>query len=384
VLFNGVDTCAGIPPPGTGTPPPSGGTTTPAAVNFVSAVPADKSIVIKGAGGNGRTEVALLIFMVVDNSTNGVANTAVIFSTQSTNTVTLSSTSGTTDSTGQITVAVSSGTLSTTVRVIATVTGTTISSLSDQVTVTTEQPVQTAFTLGPAQFYVEGMDHNGITNALTVFLANASGGAVADGTQVVFTTDNGAIVGTGGAMCLTAGGTGSCSVTWRSQDLRTLNGIVTINATATSATANLSATTKFVNPGSFGDMYQVKPDPVTGKWTRVTPAGEPIILNFSTSCNPQDIDIEIADKNNNPMPEGTAITGVRTLNASVLPFPPTVKYNGAPIIGGNGGTLHSFRVTPTGCNPTGTLPVTGYADMSVTSPLGGQTITRIDLGPFKM
>ncbi|MEO6352163.1 MAG: hypothetical protein ABIO19_00325, partial [Burkholderiaceae bacterium] len=59
----------------------SGVASAPVAINFVAAVPADKSIVIKGAGGNGRTESALLTFMVVDKANVGVSDIKVNFTT---------------------------------------------------------------------------------------------------------------------------------------------------------------------------------------------------------------------------------------------------------------------------------------------------------------
>jgi hypothetical protein len=223
---------------------------TPVAINFVTATPSDKSIVIQGAGGNGRTEVALLTFSVVDQTNTGVGNQTVTFSTQSTQPVTLTSTSGVTGTDGKVSVALNSGTQPTTVRVIATVKDTSITAISDIVTVTTGQPTQAAFSLAAEKFYVEALNHDDVQDTITALLADQFGGAVADGTPVVFTTDGGAIVGTGGAKCLTV--SGKCQVTWRSQLPHPASGVATIVATSTNGTSNLATSLKIYMSGSFG------------------------------------------------------------------------------------------------------------------------------------
>ncbi len=353
-------------------------TASPTAMNFVTAVPSDKSIVIKGAGGNGRTEVALLTFSVVDSSNSGVPNVAVAFTTQSTNPVTLVSSSGTTDVNGNVTVAVNSGTQPTTVRVIATVQGTSISAISDQVTVTTGQPTQTAFSMALQKYYVEGLNFDNTQNTVTTLLADSFGGAVADGTQIVFTTDSGAIVGNGGAKCLTV--QGACTVTWRSQNPRSTNGVGTIVATATSGSANLSTSQNFYYSGSFATVYQVSV--ASGVVTSRLTNGGPLTMDFSASCDAQPITVELVDANGNPMPEGTTISGVNASNASLNASPATVAYTGLRLGATYRGTVHNLTVTPSGCSLTGTSTKTGFIDISVKTPLGGETFTRINLGTF--
>jgi hypothetical protein len=364
---------------GVGSGSGSGASGTAFAINFVSAAPNDKSIVIKGAGGNGRTEVALLTFKVVDSANKAVANQSVTFATQSSAPVSLTATTGTTGADGQVTVALNSGATPTTVRVIATITGTTISALSDTVTVTTGQPAQAAFSISQEKFYVEGLNFDNIPNKITVLLADAFGGAVADGTQVVFTTDSGAIVGTGGAACLTV--QGACTVTWRSQNPRATNGLATIIATATNATSTLSAQTRFYYSGSYGIVYAISPASVAGATTRITNGGA-MSLSFSGNCNPQSFNIEVVDVNDNPMPEGTVLSAVNATNASVTISPSIVANTGLRLNSVTRGTVHNVTVTPTGCNLTGTKQVTGFVDLSVKTPLGGETFTRISLGTF--
>lgn len=350
-------------------------TATPTAINFVSAVPADKSIVIKGAGGSGRTEVALLSFSVVDSNNSGVPNVTVNFATQSTNPVTLVSSSGKTDANGTVSVAVNSGSMPTTVRVLATVQGTSISAISDTVTVTTGQPTQAAFSLSLQKYYVEGLDYDNTQITVTALLADAFGGAVADGTQVVFTTDTGAIVGTGGAKCLTA--QGGCTVTWRSQNPRNPNGVGTIVATATNGGANLSTSQNFYVSGSFATVYQV-----TGSAGSTTRSSGPIALNFAASCNSQTIRIEIVDKNGNPLPEGTTISGVNGTNASLVVTPSTISNTGLRLTATNRGTVHDLTITPTGCKATGVTTKSGSIFIGVKTPLGTETLTPVSLGTF--
>lgn len=337
-------------------------TATPTAINFINAVPSDSSIVIKGSGGNGRTEVALINFRVVDSSNSGVPNATVVFSTQTTSPVTLTATSGTTDASGNVTVAVNSGTQPTTVRIVATVQGTAISALSDTVTVTTGQPVQTAFSLSAEKWYVEGLNIDNVTNKVTALLADSFGGAVADGTQVVFTTNGGAIVGTGGAMCLTVNG--GCSVTWRSQNPRPTGGVVTVTATATNASGNLSASRSFYMSGSFATVTVVSPTSA-----QTTPGG-PIYHNFGTSCDPQTFSLKVSDDQNNPMPEQTTISAINTSNGTVTISPSTVQFDGSSITSGAGGSSHTLTVTPSSCSSTGTVTKRGTFDLTVKSPLG--------------
>lgn len=350
-------------------------TSTPTAINFVSAAPSDKSIVIKGAGGSGRTEVALLSFSVVDSANSGVPNVTVNFTTQSTNPVTLVSSSAKTDANGTVSVAVNSGSMPTTVRVIATVQGTSISAISDTVTVTTGQPTQAAFSLALQKYYVEGLDYDNTQITVTALLADAFGGAVADGTQVVFTTDTGAIVGTGGAKCLTA--QGGCAVTWRSQNPRNSDGVGTIVATATNGGANLSTSQNFYVSGSFATVYQV-----TGSAGSTTRSTNPIALNFTGSCDPQTIRIEIVDQNGNPLPEGTTIAGVNGTNASLLATPSTVTNTGLRLTAANRGTVHDLTFTPSGCNASGTTTKKGSIYIGVKTPLGGETLTPVSFGTF--
>lgn len=337
-------------------PPPAA---VPAAVNFVSASPSDNSIVIKGAGGNGRTEVALLTFSVVDSSGTGIPNRKVNFSIQN-SLVTLVTNSGFTDSSGRVTAAVNSGDTPTTVRVVATVEGTSISTLSNTVTVTTGLPTQVSFTIAREKANVEGIDFSNITNKITVLLADSNGGVVANGTPVVFTTDSGAIIGdqgtTDSARCLTGppNSPGECSVTWRSQSPN--KSVVTVTATSSNGTSVLSATTQFSNSASLGIVVSGLPPKVTFTCPTTTP---------------QTFDVIITDRNGISAPDGTALTSVNAVNGTLSVFPTTVVAPADPFVAG---TSHTLTVSPSTPCVTGQLPAS--VTLQAKPPLGsGQLFT---------
>jgi hypothetical protein len=355
----------------------------PAAVNFVSGVPSDKSIVIKGAGGNGRTEVALLTFKVVDSSNIGIANRKVNFVTQSTEVVTLISSSGISDSNGNVVATINSGDKPTAVRVLASVDGTAplISTLSDTVTVTTGLPTQASFNLLREKVNVEGFDFGNIQNKITALLADASGGVVANGTQIVFTADSGAIIGDAGttdtARCLTTNGT--CSVTWRSESPN--KSVVTVTATAVSPTApgnSLTTTISFTNSASSGTVAGLPAVAQVFSASVAAAAGPPVVVAVPGSCGatpiiPIVIPITVLDRNGYTMPDGTVLSAVDPVNAAMTIFPATVA---APSSTTVGGTAHELRLSPVSPCPAGLL---GHVYLQVKSALGIAQIYRIDV-----
>jgi hypothetical protein len=361
----------------------------PVAVNFISAAPADKAIVIKGAGGNGRTEVALLTYSVVDSSGVGIANRKVNFTTQSTKAVSLSAPFGTTDATGNVVVALNSGTEPTTVRVNATVDGTSISTVSDTITVTTGAPVQAAMSISLGSFWAEGINFDGIQIKIAARLADAFGGAVADGTQVVFTVDGGSIAGNSGAKCLTGLGNitgtsafpGFCDVFWTSQNPRPVNGVATIVATATSGTALLSQSAQFYVLGSFAKIYQVQANDIEGNTNRIT-AGGAISMDFSSSCAKQALYFEVVDQNENPMPPASTITASGANGSTVVVAVPASVPNWNMALGygvvSHRGTVHRIDVTPpSSCDTTSALGYTDSFNVTVTTPLKVGSSTQV-------
>lgn len=336
----------------------------PTAVNFVSAAPSNKSIVIKGSGGNGRTEVALLTFSVVDSANVGIANRKVNFTTQSTETVSLVAPSGITDASGNVTAAVNSGDKPTTVRVVATVDGTNpvISTISDTVAVTTGLPTQLSFTILREKWNVEGFEFGNIQNKITVLMADANGGVVANGTPVVFTTDSGAIIGDGGAndtaRCLTTNG--ECFVTWRSQSPN--KSVVTVTATATNGSSTLSGTTQFTNSGSSG--------------VSVTGITNDTVIFSAATCAAKEVEVTVLDRNGYTMPDGTTLGIADATNVTAKVYPDKVI---APTSVFAGGTKHYITFTPTAGCPIAIGDDNGHIFFEVKTPFGITTPYRIKI-----
>lgn len=225
-------------------------------VNFVSAVPADKSIVIAGAGGNGRSETAILQYKVVDGTGAAVPGVRVTFEAIPANVVTLNSTTGTTDASGVVSASVSSKTLPTSVVVKATVTGSTLLTQSDTLTVTTGTAVPGAFDLSATKF-VLNRDISGDSSIIRVAVSDANGNPVADGFPVVATTTYGRVGTSDRGGCTTINGL--CDIEYQVQNPRPLDGVripVVVTGQAFSAAAGKDVTisdTIYFNATSVSD-----------------------------------------------------------------------------------------------------------------------------------
>ncbi len=340
---------------------------TPVAMNFDSAVPDDLSIVIAGSGGNGRSEVALLTFKVVDDSNQGIPDVDVDFSLNTNAPVTLVSTSGTTDADGYVTVAVNSGDSPTTVRVIATASDTpAVSTMSDTISVVTGQPVQASFTLVPEIPNFECWNDNiGAVNPVTALLADENGDAVADGTQVVFTTDGGAMVGTPDAMCTTVNG--ACSINWRCQKVFTP--VATIFARATNATDTLTTSAQIHMAGSYADIYYPS--------AAASPVGSiDISSEFVGSCSAYTMQIRVADVNGGPMPYTTTVS-IQSENEATVELAPG-EGEIPKITPISTGTNHSILIEPSDkCDTAGLDTINGRFYIVVESPLGNTVVVPV-------
>lgn len=226
--------------------PPSSGS-----FRFVSANPSDRSITLKGQGGNGRQEFATLTFRLVDVAGNGVADSDVCFdattyvgglNVDGFNDVNLPVTPGAvalcgSDNTlryvkrtgvdGVVTVQVNSGTTPTPVRVRArtlypTTSSTRLETVSDSLSISTGLPLQRSFDLSLTSSNVEGRDISGTKVTFTARLADQFGNPVPDGTVVNFITSGGAICTSATGSCSTSNGV--CTCDWLSQDPRPADG----------------------------------------------------------------------------------------------------------------------------------------------------------------
>ncbi|QNA98549.1 Ig-like domain-containing protein [Massilia sp. Se16.2.3] len=201
------------------------------AIQFSGSSLAGTSIVLKGSGGEGRSESAQLNFRVVDQQGNGLAGVDVDFSaTTNTGGLTVTPLRATTDATGNVTATVSSGTIPTPVRVIASArrNGVNITGLSDALTVSTGLPIQKSLSMSVARYNIEGDSYDNERTSVTVMLADQYGNPVSDNTAVNFVTEGGAVGSSARGACTTVDG--ACSVDLRSQNFRPANGRVTVLA----------------------------------------------------------------------------------------------------------------------------------------------------------
>lgn len=192
------------------------------AINFKGAVPSDKSIVIAGSGGNGRSETALLTFVVVDSNGSPIKGVAVDFNVVPAGAVTLNTQTGTTNSSGEVTASVNSKSQPTAVTVNATVRGRSIYVGSDMLTVTTDVVTQRGFDLSASKFNMDA-DLSGDSSTLTVKIVDQNGNPVADGVPVVAMTDYGRVGTSSRGGCTTSNG--GCSVPYEVQNPRPVDGV---------------------------------------------------------------------------------------------------------------------------------------------------------------
>ena len=196
-------------------------------IQFVSA--STNPISLKGTGSTGRAETSTIIFRVLDTSGGPRAQAPVTFQLNSSvGGISLTTLSDTTDANGQVRTIVNAGTVATTVRVTATTTtqsGTSISTQSSALTVSTGIPTSQNISLSVKCQNVEAWDNDGVIVPVTVRMVDRFNNPVPDGTAANFRTTLGGI----DSQCLTQTTTtesGVCSVNWRSQLPRSVNGVV--------------------------------------------------------------------------------------------------------------------------------------------------------------
>ena len=179
-------------------------------IEFVSATP--EIISLKGVGG---TESSTVIFKLIDENGNAVANKDVDFSLNTdVGGIMFSPSEAKTDSNGLVQTVVNSGTVHTSVRVRADVRGESIFTQSSLLVISTGIPDQDSFSLSADIFNPEAWNIDGTEVTITARLADAFNNPAPDGTAVAFTTEGGAIEDS----CITANGV--CSVIWTSQNVR--------------------------------------------------------------------------------------------------------------------------------------------------------------------
>jgi len=403
------------------------------AIQFSGTSVSGSSIVLKGSGGQGRSEAAQISFRVVDQHGNGLPGVDVNFSaTTNTGGLAVSPNRATTDSSGNVMTMVSSGTVPTPVRVIAEATrnGTKISGLSDTLTISTGLPIQKFMSMSAVSYNIEGIKYDNVTTDITVLLADQYGNPVSDNTAVNFVTEGGAVGSSAQGACVTTNG--GCTVTLRSQEFKPLDGRVTVLAylqgienfvdengdgqytcrgyTGPAPYRPLVDTCdgvgeKFPEPepvsgqsGDLGDAYLDAnpndgdysankgdlPFPYNrssyskagdGKWGLnyirrsieivfadsqarlvrqvctgsdcrdwTSTDGDPSVIEgvAGTGCAEKLLTVRLYDRNNNPLPAGTTVTGSDVTKLGLSAFLP----DAVPSTNLSGGTLHRVTVKP--------------------------------------
>jgi len=380
-------------------------------VQFVSAVPTDKSIVIRGQGGINRTETATLKFRVFDIFGQPLPRRVVNFTVPG-GLVTLNKVSDSTDENGEVITTVNSGAVPTTFRVIATLPNTAtannpdISTSSDSIVVTTGLPVQRAFSLSAGIFNLEsGQESSPAKPATTIqaMIGDASNNPVPDGTPVVFQSNMGSVGSSDKGGCTTTNG--GCAVDFRMQNPRTATpgqpatacntgsapgvspdslraGLATVCASTTDGTNTIFGKIALFFSGSVpANIF------MDGASTRL---GSGITdLGMVSATASKVFVLQLNDNNFNPLPFGTKVEVTNMVNGIAAPVVPATVPNIYPhsasgddisgmVVQGAQGSSHTFSIS----NPAGstcTAPVLASFNITVTTP--GAVVTTI---PFKL
>lgn len=271
------------------------------ALNFLDVNPVDKSIVLAGAGGNGRSESATLRFRVVDKNNTPVKGATVTFAAVPSGDVTLNIPNSSSDADGVVVTTVSSKSVATAVVIKATVTRpdtSTIVSQSDQLLVTTGISTSRGFDLSAGKFNLNS-NLTGDSTTINVRIVDANGNPVADGVPVVFTADFGAVGTSSRGGCVSV--SGGCSVPYIVQDPRPGDGE---RATVTASTqvgigTPISGTLKF----NFVDVG------LLNLFDRPTGGNSLVVFDFPKgTCDKRTFSSFAGTPGNFPPPAGTTVT----------------------------------------------------------------------------
>lgn len=353
---------------------PGGAMPVPAAVNFVGSAPSGVAIVIKGAGGSGRSESAILTFKVVDAQNAPINGAPVAFSINSNSGgASIQPSSATTDSNGIATTTVSSGSMPASVVLTATTTGAggaLVSTQSDTLIVSNSVPIQAGFEIVAAKYNLDG-NFTGDSTTITAFVRDQFGNPVADGVAVNFTTDYGVVARSTLGGCTTLNG--RCDVEFAVQDPRG-SGLATVVAQIRVGDSTTLVDQLQINmAGAVSDYLAVELDGVT-----------PLTTLTLTSCK-QSFELRLSDGSGRAAAAGTAIaTGFVSTGVAVS------VTSGNPVLdqlsAGYPPTLFSVEVDVTSaslapkCVPTGMVGLApGYFRLKFTTPKGITFEQRVNL-----
>jgi hypothetical protein len=192
--------------------------------------PTPSTIAIKGSSTSAFPEVSTIKTTFLDNQNNPIKGATVNYSLSSTDGgISLSNASAITAADGTSSIQLNAGSADASITVNASVTynGKTITNTSSAIAIVGSLPDQDSFTIAAKTFNPLGYNVAGTTVTITVIANDLNNHPASNGTQVVFRTDYGGIVGT----CALSGGT--CSVDWKSSNPLPANGIVHVLAFTT-------------------------------------------------------------------------------------------------------------------------------------------------------
>lgn len=200
----------------------------PAIANIGFVAASSQTIILKGTGAAGASEVSIVKFRVFDQSGQPyTVPTSVTFSLSTfTGGLLLDNTSGSVTKSsngfGDVDVVVSAGSVPTPVTVKASITdpvsGVIRTTESIKLSVSTGRPTQDFFSLSATAYNIEGWDYDGTKSIVTARAADRLANPVPDGTSVSFVAEGASV----GASCQTTGG--ACSVDFLSQEKRPRQG----------------------------------------------------------------------------------------------------------------------------------------------------------------
>lgn len=353
----------------------TGSTPTPAAINFVGTAPSGVAIVVKGAGGNGRSESAILTFRVVDASNAPINGARIIFGFQGTANggATISPTSALSNSSGLVTTTVSSGTEPASIVVTATAdVAPNVTSQSDTLIVSNSIPIAEGFEIVADTYNLDGRT-TGDSTTITAFVRDEFGNPVPDGVAVNFQTDYGVIASSTLGGCTTVNG--ECEVIFRVQDPRG-DGVATVIGTVSDGS------------NTFVEQLQINMAGATSSsYVALESASDtPVTALTMTSCK-QSFELRLADGST---PErapaaGTAIavgftsTGLAVTVGSGTPVLDQLAADFPPVIFGIELDMSAAGASPA-CNASGgSTSNTAFFRLNYTTPDGVTFSQRIDV-----
>lgn len=216
---------------------------TAGSLRFLSVVPSDKSITLRGQGGNGRQENATATFKLVDVAGNGVGDADVCFDVTTyagglnldgfspgklpalagsaalcgSDVLSLVRYVKRTNADGTVSVQINAGTVPTPIRVRAralypATASVPLETFSDTLSISTGLPLQRSFSLSVDQANIDGGNFDGEIAKLTVRLADQFSNPVPDGTVVNFIASGAAVCTADNGSCKTLNGACSCDL----------------------------------------------------------------------------------------------------------------------------------------------------------------------------